>query len=206
MKELLDLLRNAKSFEEIDEAKNEIARLMPKVSVMFDYDQQNYAHPYDLWEHCVRTVLNLPKDIPDDMVYLAALLHDIGKPDCQCTKENDTNMHYYGHPARSAEIVRDEIIPDWESRGILLSDDDKRRLVYYVEWHDDRVSLKLKHVRQHICKLGVGIEEFRILMLLQVADAKAHVRIPIVEERIRICTLLAGEEGTKMYERILAGE
>ena len=34
------------------------------------------------------------------MLYLAALLHDIGKPDCPCrgTKPEDTNMRYYGHP------------------------------------------------------------------------------------------------------------
>lgn len=32
----------------------------------------------------------------DDMLYLAALLHDIGKPDCQVVgkREDDVNMHY----------------------------------------------------------------------------------------------------------------
>ena len=52
----------------------------------------------------------------------------------------------------------------------------------------------------------VGFEEFQKLMLLQVADAKAHVQIPIVENRIMICSALAGEEGKELYRRILDGE
>jgi len=80
--ELISLLRNAKCFEEIDNKRDDIDDVIPIIKIMFNFDQQNHAHPYDLWEHCVRTVLNLPRNIEDDMVYLAALLHDIGKPWC----------------------------------------------------------------------------------------------------------------------------
>ena len=47
------------------------------------------------------------KDIEDDMVYLAAMLHDIGKPDCQIydTKDGKINMHYYGHHKSIMTIV-----------------------------------------------------------------------------------------------------
>ena len=70
--------------------------------------KKNYAHQYDLWNHSLQTVCNLPKDIDEDMVYLAALLHDIGKPDCviEDTRDGKINNHYYGHPKRSMEIVR----------------------------------------------------------------------------------------------------
>lgn len=30
-------------------------------------------------------------------------------------------------------------------------------------------------------------EEFKHLMLLQIADAKAHIQIPIIAERVEIC-------------------
>lgn len=207
LQELISILKNAKKAQEIDAHRDEIVSLIPKASIMVDFNQQNYAHQYDLWEHSLQTVVGLPKDIPDDMVYLAALFHDIGKPDCQTKdiKDGKVNMHYYGHPVRSMEIVRDEIIPGILSRGEELTKDEQRRLIYYVEYHDDRVSLKLKHLRQHL-NLGASLEEFKILMKLQVADAKAHVLIPIVVQRIETCEKLSGEYADEMYRRIRAGE
>ena len=204
--DLIELLKSANSVEEIDEHRDEIALLIPMVRIMFDYDQQNHAHQYDLWNHCLHTVINLPRNLEDGMLYLAALLHDIGKPDSQCkgTREDDTNMHYYGHPKRSMEIVRDEVIPYLLDMGEEILFSDIKRLIYYVEYHDDRVSVKLKHVRRHINM--VEFEEFQKLMLLQVADAEAHVMLPIIEERIGICMALAGEEGKELFERIRNGE
>lgn len=206
LKEMIQMLKTSISVEVIDSNRDEIEKLIPKVRIMFDYDQENYAHQFDLWHHCVQTVLNLPRNMDDDMLYLAALLHDIGKPDSQCrgTREDDTNMHYYGHPLRSMEIVRDEIVPRLLESGEELLYSDIKRLLYYVENHDDRVSVKLKHVRRHL-KIAT-FEEFQKLMLLQVADAKAHVMLPIIEERIQICSSLAGEEGKSLYNRIQNGE
>lgn len=196
--ELIRILREASTAETIDKHKEEITELIPKAKIMPDFNQQNHAHQYDLWEHCLQTVVGLPKDIEDDMVYLAAMLHDIEKPDCQIydTKDGKVNMHYYGHPRRSMEIVRDEIIPALLAKGIALSDDEQRRLIYYVEYHDDRMSLRMKHMRQHL-NMGASLQEFQNLMKLQVADAKAHVLIPIVQQRIEICEQLAGEYGVE---------
>lgn len=204
---LITLIKTAETAEMIDRYRDEIAELIPQVRSMFDYNQQNSAHQYDLWMHCVHTVMGLPRNGEDDMLYLAALLHDIGKPDCQVTgkRENDTDMHYYGHPVRSTEIVRDEIIPELLARGVNLSEDERRRLIYYVEYHDDRMSLRMHHLRQHL-RIPVSLEEFQKLMLLQVADAKAHVLIPVVVQRIDICNQLAGEYGVELFHRIQNGE
>ena len=159
-----------------------------------------------MWEHCLQTVAGLSKDIDDDMVFLAAMLHDIGKPDCQTydTRDGKVNMHYYGHPQRSMEIVKDAIIPELLSKGESLRDDEQRRLIYYVEYHDDRVSLRMKHLRRHL-NMGVSLQEFQNLMRLQVADAKAHVLIPVVRQRIEVCGKLAGEYGEELYRKIKAG-
>lgn len=204
--ELIGILREATCEEDIMARTEELAEVMPIIRIMVGFDQQNHAHQYDLWRHCIHTVLNLPKDIDDDMVYLAALLHDIGKPDCQCRGEraDDTNMHYYGHPVRSMELVRDEVIPTLDRNGIVLPIFDIKRLLYYVEYHDDHVSLKLKHLRRHM-DMGVSLEQFQKLMLLEIADARAHIMLPIIEERIEICTKLAGEVGRDNYQLLLAG-
>lgn len=204
--DLITILRESDSAADIDRHRPDIIQLIPKVKIMLDFNQQNYAHQYDLWEHCLQTVAGLTKDIDDDMVFLAAMLHDIGKPDCQTydTRDGKVNMHYYGHPQRSMEIVKDAIIPELLSKGESFRDDEQRRLIYYVEYHDDRVSLRMKHLRRHL-NMGVSLQEFQNLMRLQVADAKAHVLIPVVQQRIEICGKLAGEYGEELYRKIKAG-
>ncbi len=204
--DLITILRESDSAADIDRHRPDIIQLIPKVKIMLDFNQQNYAHQYDLWEHCLQTVAGLSKDIDDDMVFLAAMLHDIGKPDCQTydTRDGKVNMHYYGHPQRSMEIVKDAIIPELLSKGESLRDDEQRRLIYYVEYHDDRVSLRMKHLRRYL-NMGVSLQEFQNLMRLQVADAKAHVLIPVVQQRIEICGKLAGEYGEELYRKIKAG-
>ncbi len=205
--ELIAILKKASEVREIDKYRDEITDLIPETRRMVDFNQQNYAHQYDLWEHSLQTVVGLPKSIEDDMVYLAGLVHDIGKPDCQSYDERDgkINMHYYGHPKRSMEITRDGIIPGLIAKGEKLTEDEQRRLLYYVEYHDDRVSLRMKHLRRHL-NLGASVAEFQNLMKLQVADAKAHVMIPIVQQRIEICEKLSGEYAKELYKDILAGK
>lgn len=200
LNELIELLKSADSTFEIDIKREEIAELIPAVRTMFDYDQQNHAHQYDLWMHSLNVVINLPRGLEDDMLYLAALFHDIGKPESQCkgSRQDDTNMHYYGHPKKSKEIVDSVIIPNLDQKGYEISCMDVKRLLYYVEHHDDYVSKKLKHLNRHL-KM-VTFVEFKNLMLLQVADAKAHVQLPIIVERIEISSALAGEEGEALYE------
>ena len=43
----------------------------------------------DLWMHSLHTVIGLPKETDDDMLFLATLIHDIGKPDCHTEGEKD---------------------------------------------------------------------------------------------------------------------
>ena len=201
--ELIQLLKTAEDVQKIDKCREEIAQWIPQVRTMFEYDQQNAAHQFDLWMHCVHTVVGIPRNLEDGMLYLAALLHDIGKPDCQVRgkRPDDTDMHYYGHPMRSKEIVETEVIPFLLEKGAVLTEEDRQRLIYYVEHHDDRMSLRLKHVREHL-NIPVSFETFQKLMLLEVSDALAHVQIPIVAERVQICSALAGEEGRRLYKQL----
>lgn len=198
--ELMHALKAADCIKTLDSNRFELEKIMPEIAVMFDYDQKNQAHQYDLWVHSLQTVAGLPRNLDDEMVYLAALLHDIGKPISRCagTKPDDTNMHYYGHPQKSMEIVQEKIIPDLTHNGIVLSEEEQKHLLYYVEYHDDRVSLKLKHIKRHM-KM-VSFMEFQNLMLLQVADAKAHVQLPIIVERVEICSALASAVGEQLYK------
>ena len=202
-RDILLQLKTASHIKALSNLTEQIVDLIPQTMSMIGYDQGNHAHQYDLWSHCLHTVLNLPREVDDDMLYLAALLHDIGKPDCRCysKREGDTNAHYYGHPLRSMEIVRAEVIPTLLEKGMPLTPDEQRRLLYYVEYHDDRVSLRPKHLRRHLDI--VNLTEFQNLMLLQVADAKAHVLLPVIEERIRICQTWAGNYAVEIAKKLV---
>jgi tRNA nucleotidyltransferase (CCA-adding enzyme) len=179
--ELISLLRE-EDVAVIDFYRKDIAQLIPGFEVMFNYDQNHRAHQYDLWLHCCHTVVGLPKNIDDDMVYLAGLLHDIGKPYCQCRTTRGSS--YVGHPARSMEIVRDSIIPAISSGGVGLSVDEIRRLLFYIRYHD---CMNLKSLLNVVSRA-----ELRNLVLLQIADAEAHIQLPAVERRILLCREFLG--------------
>ena len=201
--DLLALLRNAEKAEDVDLYREEIAGLIPEVSIMFDYDQKHTYHQYDLWQHSLHTWENLPKGNGDDMLYLAGILHDIGKPASQVKGKDpaDTNMHYYGHPAKGMEIIRDRVIPGLLSKGANIPVPDQQRLLFYCEHHDDTVSENAKHLLTFI-RDGVPWEIFRNLMYLEIADGIAHVQFEKVTGRIKTCTMLASENGKRLYSEI----
>ena len=60
---------------------------------------QNKVEGEDLWDHTLRTVDAAPADRP--IVRLAALLHDIGKPETQA------DGHFHGHDRLGAEMAAD---------------------------------------------------------------------------------------------------
>lgn len=203
--QLITLLRESHSIQELNEHKKDIFSVMPSLSIMENYNQNNHYHQYDLWIHSLHVVMYLEKDLSDDMVYLAALIHDIGKPSSRCRskRENDHESHYYGHPEISAEITEKVLIPEMEKIGILLSDEEKMRLLFYVRHHDDPIADKLSKLKKWI--ETEGKETVHNWMELEVADAKAHVIYPKVLKRITVCQKLAEEtdkENKKMHGMI----
>lgn len=188
-KALTELLKSSRKAEDIDDKREEIAEWLPVIREMFDYDQNNPYHQYDLWMHSVHTVLGIPKNIDDDMLYLAALLHDVGKPACRCKghREDDNWSHYYGHPDVSEQIVRERVIPYIFDKGEHLDIEDRKRLLYYVKYHDDKVSLRSGYLQRHL--QIVDMETFQNLMILGVSDAKAHVAHPLIQKRIDRCNV-----------------
>lgn len=198
------LLRHASGAEDFYVQQEDIMTVFPVMRETVGFEQYNAAHQYDLWNHSICTIMNLPRDNFDDMLYVAALLHDVGKLRCQIKRENDPNMHYYGHPVISKKIVEEELFPYWRENAIVLTDDERQRLLYYVEYHDDRVSLRIKHLRRHLQMVPLPV--FKNLMLLEVADAKAHNDLPIIRERIDICSTWSGVYADEKYQEILDGK
>ncbi|MBQ4312823.1 MAG: HD domain-containing protein [Clostridia bacterium] len=68
---------------------------------MHGFLQHSPYHAYDVLEHTIRVVENVP---PLPHMRLAALFHDIGKPDTFFIGD-DGFGHFYGHAQRSLEIA-----------------------------------------------------------------------------------------------------
>ena len=186
LSQLIELLKSADIPQNIDACRDEIAQLIPEVSIMFDYDQNNRYHQYDLWMHTLMTICYL-KDDSKDVTYLAALLHDIGKVESRCKgkRPDETQAHFYGHPAVSRRIVEQQIVPSLVHQGEVMDEKMQSDLIWLVEHHDDTLPKK----DQHVLKIrdAIGKDLFNEWMKLQIADAKAHVILPKVLGRIMVC-------------------
>jgi tRNA nucleotidyltransferase (CCA-adding enzyme) len=80
-----------------------LAQLIPEFVPCIGFDQKNPHHHLTLDEHMFWTVQNAPNASLETK--LAALLHDIGKPETQSFGA-DGIAHYYLHELRGADLVR----------------------------------------------------------------------------------------------------
>ena len=189
LSELLKFLRESGSAEEIDEKREEIAELIPAVRRMFDYDQKVRQQCFDLWSHSIHSVARLPKDLPDDMpnnlLYLAALLHDIGKPDtCSEPKKTDGDRQYEGHCERGVEILEQEILPFLAEKGDVLDEKDVRCLKYYIGHHHEQPARMKRFMRRQM-KITT-FEQLINLMHLEIADCKSQYKCHDTEIRVEL--------------------
>lgn len=136
-----------------------IFEIIPELSVMYGYDQNNPNHCYDLYEHTVRCVTNVEPDLP---LRLAALLHDSGKPTCKTTDERGVS-HYRGHPEVSERIAR-EVLLRLRAPNALI-----QRVCTLVKYHDTRLKPQLADVRKLMNKIGA--DETSDVLKLQRADS-----------------------------------
>ncbi len=77
----------------------EMQKIIPEVLKMKGFDQQTPYHDKDVLDH---TMVVLDSIKPKLKLRMAALLHDISKPDCFTVDEKGQG-HFYGHHIKSAE-------------------------------------------------------------------------------------------------------
>jgi tRNA nucleotidyltransferase (CCA-adding enzyme) len=79
-----------------------MTHVIPEIDAMVGFDQRNFRHNKDLFEHSLAVLQGVPARIE---VRLAALLHDIGKPACFTVDQNGVG-HFYNHHVAGMEIAR----------------------------------------------------------------------------------------------------
>lgn len=129
---------------------------------MTGFDQETPFHDRDLLEHTLAAVDQTPKAIE---VRLAALLHDIGKPDVK-THSGEV-AHYYGHEKKSAEMSR-EILKEFRCSGELVG-----QVSTLIECHMfNPFDIGEAGIKRLVRKTG-GFEAMRALLALMRADLLA---------------------------------
>ena len=122
--------------------------VIPEMLPMKGFEQRNPYHNYDVLEHCVRA-MEAVKTTPNNEVYMkmAALFHDIGKPDMFFIG-NDGIGHMYGHPLKGEEMVR-------EIMGRLKADRfTSDRVTQLVRYHDLLFREDEKLIKKWLNKFG----------------------------------------------------
>lgn len=126
---------------------------------------QNQAHAYDVWEHLLRSLqCAADKGYPLD-IRIAALLHDISKPETKKFSRETNTITFYGHEVVGSRVTK-KILErlKYPSKTI-------EKVVKLVRWHmffSDTETITLSAVRRMIN--NVGRENIWDLMNVRICD------------------------------------
>ena len=90
---LFKLLMSDKPSRNLVVFEKELFELIPELEVCKGFDQKNEWHIYDVYQHILCVVDNVPNDL---VSRVAALFHDVGKPEMHYTDKDGVN-HYPNH-------------------------------------------------------------------------------------------------------------
>jgi poly(A) polymerase/tRNA nucleotidyltransferase (CCA-adding enzyme) len=112
--------------------------------------EQNQAHSYPVLEHLLRALQHAAdKDWPLE-VRLAALFHDISKPECRRKNEHG-EYTFYGHEVVGSRVTRKALT------DLRFPKDTVEKVVKMVRWHmffSDPDQITLSAVRRMIANVG----------------------------------------------------
>ena len=148
------------------------AEIIPDIRLTFDFDQRSKYHTQDLYNHTLSVVENV---IPNHIVKLSALFHDIGKAKCFQEYEKDGNIYYHfiGHPEVSKEMCVKAL------KELRYSNDEIEKISFLVEYHDYKFSGSLKNMRKFMMHMPLKDNELLMdyLIDLKKADTIDHINV-----------------------------
>ena len=134
---------------------------LPEILPCVGFDQRNYHHLYDVWEHTARAVGNAPKDA---LLRWTMLLHDLGKPACFSVDEDGVG-HFYGHDELGAQMASQIM------RRLRFDKKTAARVELLIERHMRQIEPAEKAVGRVLRQIGE--EALRQLLAVKRADASA---------------------------------
>lgn len=144
-----------------------VFKIIPELKPCYKFNQNNKYHQHDAYEHILYVVDNCETD--DYIVKLAALLHDIGKPDAYFVGD-DGYGHFYGHPEISYEITKKVLKND-----LRLTREESDKLLTLVRYHDMQVASTPRSIKKLLNKFD--IDTINQWIVLKKADEQDHIHL-----------------------------
>jgi tRNA nucleotidyltransferase (CCA-adding enzyme) len=139
--------------------------VIPQLEKCIGFDQNNSHHDKNVYDHIMSVIDNSPARLD---VRLAALLHDIGKPECYTVDEKGEG-HFYKHHMISMDIAN-EVLKD-----LRFDNNTINKVAILVKEHMSRYEhLRTPNIKKFINR--VGIENLEDLFDLQIADIKGSTK------------------------------
>ena len=127
--------------------------------------EQNKAHSYDVWEHLLRSLQHAADKKWPLEIRLAALLHDISKPETRRWAEEKKEWTFYGHDVVGARVSRKTLENLHFPKKVI------EKVTKLVRWHmffTDTEQITLSAVRRMV--VNVSRENIWDLMNLRICD------------------------------------
>lgn len=159
--ELVRLLCGAHVGQVLLQFHDVMTQIIPQLAPMVGFDQHTHYHSFDVYTHTVHTVEGVP---PTSVLRLAALFHDIAKPQTFHLDEAGVG-HFYRHAAIGAPLTQDIL------RQMRLPNSIIDQIVPLVKYHGLTRDTPLNKLPKLIAKLGE--EGFFQLLALDQADSCA---------------------------------
>ena len=156
--ELLPLLCAPGGVNVLRQYREIFAVILPELEPMFDFDQQNKHHLYDVWEHTLHTLEHIPPR-PDPR--LVMLLHDCGKP-ARFTVDFRGDGHFYGHAYESARRAEEALT------RLRCDKETIARVTRLIAYHDHDILNTEKSLLRWLRKIGQ--DDLRDLLAIKIAD------------------------------------
>jgi tRNA nucleotidyltransferase (CCA-adding enzyme) len=143
--------------------------MLPEVAAAMGFDQKNRYHDLDVGAHSLQVLKKASELSNDPDIRLAALLHDIGKPD-SFWQDEDGNGHFYKHDDHPSSANHEELGADM---GVQLM----KRLRY----PNARIERVEKLIRLHMFKYFNNMKGAR-KFLKEAGDEKTAWDLFIIRE------------------------
>ncbi len=135
-----------------------LGQILPQLTPMFDFPQCSPYHRFDVWEHTVRSVENVPTT---EALRFTMLLHDAGKP-ATFTRDEAGIGHFHGHAACSEKIAEEVMT------RLRMDKATAQRVILLVKHHDISLSTDSRLLKRRLNQFGE--EALRQLIDVQEAD------------------------------------
>lgn len=173
-KEVFGIVTGPNAAAVIEENKMVFFAAVPLLQAIDGCQQNNQYHCGTVFEHTMEAMKNIyrchefPDEWVDEYVKFALLFHDIGKP---VSKMTDVlgHDHFYGHPARSAELTTSALIQ------LRYSNKFRETVVELVENHAVEFTPSKSCARRLLNRFGEA--QLKRLLKIRECDNRAHSRL-----------------------------